>query len=814
MGKANKKRKPQVYKNHFYTRPWFLWTLLCGVTVGLLVLIGLLLFLKPYKERAEEFDFASINDLEVASSVYDNAGREIGRIYTMNRRIVRLTDLPMHFIQAITAAEDSRFFEHEGVDYIGIMRAAILNALAGRTTQGASTITQQLARNAYDLMERSLKRKIVEAFLARRIEKEFTKSEILEMYLNRIYFGSGFYGVYAAAQGYFGKEPRDLTIDESALLVGLVKSPENLTPLRHPERAKNSRNNVLLRMKTEKMLHESDYLQFKARPVVLNPKVLKDSYVLQRVRAQVIQQVGFDKAMEGGFRIYTTIDQELQQRAQEALQEQLTKVENREEYGHETYAEFQERRDRGEAGRQNYLQGAALVIDNRSGRVRALVGGRDYEDSEFNRALQARRPAGTGFTTFVYGAAFEQGDHHPASLVLDEPIDARRVMVGGITGILGEWGVESNVNYHAGEITARQALLFSKIGSTVRLGEEIGLTRVLDFVRRFGIAMPAERYFNKLFVGQEPISLKEYCRAFTAFPNGGVIPEELTLVDRIEDAEGRLVYQLPPTPPLQRVTDEETAFQVHHSLRAALEEGTGSQAYLRYGLEDETAAGKTSTAYNFTDNWFIGYNADLTCGVWAGFDFPRGIYPGAFSNETVLPIWTAIMNEAYRRQPPGEILPPGTLTPAEMCRISGRPATDYCYEVIDAEGGQRIMNRTTYTEYLKPGQAVTGRCHVHTRESDLLFDREGSLAPWIATPLPYAATGATSVIPQAPVVEGIDPYAAVVVPVLAEAIQDDVTASDGTTVRKASVVRRATGGRDDYRVSLSPPEPLNFLESF
>ena len=338
------------YKPPFYLRRWFQATVLFFLLVGIAGIIGVSMFLAPYKERAAEFDFAEINKLERASIIYDRDGFELGRIFVLNRDPVELEKVPLHLIQALVAIEDARFFEHDGVDYMGIVRASLRNVRAGSAKQGASTITQQLARNAFNLTERSYDRKLVEAFLAHRIEENFSKAEIMEMYLNRIYFGSGFYGVNAASKGYFGKDVSEISLEEAATLCGLIKSPGRLSPINNIEASKNARDYVFERMVEERMITRSEANSLQAKPIVLAPKRVERKksfeYAYEQVRQQVVAQIGFEAASEGGFHIYTTIDSKLQLAASESLVEHLDRVEQLhlentpEEDQQQTYAEF------------------------------------------------------------------------------------------------------------------------------------------------------------------------------------------------------------------------------------------------------------------------------------------------------------------------------------------------------------------------------------------------------------------------------------------------------------------------------------------
>lgn len=816
MDLLSNRRKIHLYREPFWRRRWFRWGLASVTMLTVGGTIGALLFLKPFYDRAQEFDLRLIDDLPVASVIYDRHGEEIGRIFDdENRELVTLDDVPFHLVQALMAAEDSRYFEHQGVDYIGITRAVFLNLKAGETTQGASTITQQLARNAYGLTERSVNRKLTEAFLARRIERHFTKQEILELYLNRIFFGPGAYGVRSAARRYFGKDPRDLSIEECATICGLIKSPVRLSPLRNPEESLKARNYVLDRMREEGMITLEDLDDLQAKPLVTHPDplVTRYPYVYEEVRGRLMEMLPEEEVKRGGFHIYTTVDAGLQRVAEQSLRRSLDAVEERVEYQGQTYAEYERiRQEAVEKGEDpplpRYLQGAVLTIDNSTGGILAMVGGRDYAHSKFNAALQARRASGTGFLPFLYAAAFENGAN-PTTEVADDPMDANRVMIGGLVGILGEWGVESSVNVHEGAIPARRALANSKLGASFRLGQTAGLGKIVDLARRAGIRITDEKArLPATMLGQAETTLGEYCLAYTIFPGQGRRPPGLQLIRRVVDADGKEVLRIDPrSEQLVEVIDPLTAFQTWSCLVDALEVGTGAKARARYGLEGGPFAGKTSTSYGFTDNWFLGGSAKVTTGVWCGFNRPESIFDGAFSNDTVLPAWVEVMEAVSEDREPVPLPPPSQAKRVEMCRLSGKPAGEYCYDrVPDPAGGKPTFVRSTYFEHLRPGTTVEGVCDRHQRDSDLLAE----IFSGEEADVPEEAPGfvAEAVIPTAPILLGKDPYQSEV-PVAAV---EEEEIPEGRPVAKPRVVDGDQGAQQDRLATLPRPGRLALEE--
>ena len=459
------------YKPPFYLRRWFQVLVVLSLVGVIAGAIAIYVVLDPFRQRADSFDFADINNLAKASIIYDRNGVEIERIFDLeNRDPVELEKVPYHMQQALVAIEDARYYQHDGVDYMGIVRAVFRNLKAGRQQQGASTITQQLARNAYGMTERSYERKLVEAFLAHRIEQNFSKGQIMEMYFNRIYFGSGFWGVNSASKGYFGKEIQDITVEEAATLCGLIKSPNRLSPFNNPDGSKKARDYVFERMVAEKMLTRTEANELRAKPIktVTRRQERKNSfkYPYEYIRQQVVELIGYDNASKGGFEIHTTLDSKLQSAAQNSLSSSLAKIEKRDDVKGQTYAEFEKvfekwksNMSQDEAATQlgrplpKYLQGALLAIDTKTGAIRALVGGRDFDHSAFDRTTLARRKTGTAFTPFVYATGFAQGKF-PGSKVNDFPIDAKYVPNWSFAR--DSWGMGRGGQIHAGKLDYRE----------------------------------------------------------------------------------------------------------------------------------------------------------------------------------------------------------------------------------------------------------------------------------------------------------------------------------------------------------------------
>ncbi|GEP44997.1 hypothetical protein BGE01nite_42880 [Brevifollis gellanilyticus] len=825
---------PTGLKPPFYRRVWFsalvALVLLAGVTLlGIYAVI-----VAPLREKAETYDLDEVKKLEAASIIYDRNGDELSRIFVLNRTPVSIKDIPQHFIDALTSQEDSRFFSHNGVDYIGLVRAVYLNFRAGEVTQGASTITQQLARQTFGLMERSYKRKLMEAFVAQRIEKQFSKSEILELYLNRIFFGKNFYGIQAASLGYFGKDAKDLTLWEAATLAGLIKSPNNIEPIKHPERAKKERDYVLERMVIEKHLTREEAEFAKMKPVLTAPQTTNAqlNYAYDAVRQEVAARLGEEQASSGGFKIYTSIDKEMQKKAEDSVKARLAEIEKRQGYEHQTYEQFrtiykdwrtQMTASKGDVTssvprpKPEYLQAAALVIDNSDGSVLAMVGGRDFVDSQYNRAMDSLRPVGTAFIPFIYAYGFNQANIFPMSQLLDDALGNDRVMIGGFKGILGEYGMEvPNPKWSRQNISLREALVNSNNSVTVRLGEQVMLDRGLlrpgfkDFIKATGIQSPL-RDAASTILGASEAKLDELCLAYSCFANGGKRPGALHMIQRITDANDKTVFQLDEAT-LQPVRgmDEISAWQAHTCLDEALHRGTGAISK-EYGLGDFPAGGKTGTHHEYKDLWFMGYTSAVTCGVWVGFDKQKTIFDQAFSNKLALPIWTDIVNASTKGHTAQDFNPPESAEKVEICRASGLRATDFCYDKIKAADGTSKNVRNTYFEYLRNGTPFNATCSVHTgtgitQDITAFHNHMSGISETVIPADISKYAHLDSVHIQDTIVIGLDPYNSEQPILRARPVNDD-----GSPIRRAVPVGPEDGGEpvsEQPVIKLQPPPRL------
>ncbi len=756
---------------------WFLrwWFTIPFCTLLLVALVGAVIFYKikwEYEAQARAFDYTRLEAMESASVILDRNGAPMGRIFTQNRDQVAFEQLAPSLLQAVVAAEDARFYEHTGVDVRGIARALYENWKAGKDKQGASTLTQQLARNTFPEQlpptDRSKERKLREMFVAREIEKRLTKERILDLYLNRVYFGNGFFGAEAAAKGYFGKHASELTFSESAMLCGLLRSPDKLSPWRNYSACIEERNRVLNRLLELGRVSREQYDKaFVEEPVLKNKRPIhQESYPADMVYQQVMKIVGRDRATSEGLRIYTTIDTSLQRRAEESLRAELNAVESRAEFQgqdpkahHQTYAEYvriyeaankQPVDADGKRINPEYLQGAVIAIDNKTGAILAMVGGREFQHSELNRVRQVQLPPGTAFKPLVYAAAFEKG-MFPGTAVEDAVMDNTKVMIGGTTGILGEWGPERADNRFEGTISARNALVKSKNAATVRIGMNTGIKEVTDLADSAGISSDLAEYPRTYLGGSEVVPM-DLALAYTMFPNGGVRPANTFIIRRIEDKLGNVIYE--EKPETVRVIKDTTAYEVHSCLSQVLEpEGTAERASTELGLKRYPLGGKTGTAYNFTDAWFVGYSSEITCGVWIGFDQLRGkarsgIYRGAFGKDIALPVWADIMKSSFDTYKPREFVQPRGIIRAEICRMSGGLATAKC-----VENGVT----TVYQEICTEAQAPKDPCSVHSGIAPVPVAGKAAPAGVLRARVVESQTLKTVTL-AAPTVIGTDPY--------------------------------------------------------
>jgi len=591
-----------------------------------------------YYGWAHLFDIREINEMDERSVIYDHEGKYYSRLAGENRVAVPFDKVSNDFYNALISREDTRFYKHHGIDPIGIARAVVRNLFLGGFREGASTITQQLARNSFPLGGKNLHRKLIEAALAFRIETELTKEEILAAYVNRIYFGSGTYGIEAASQTYFGKPASKLNLPESATLAGLIRSPNRFSPLNNPEGSLRERNTVLGRMRDLGLITSVQYDEASASPLLAMPRFKtspEDNWAMDAILRELELVLEPGQMNEGGLKIYTTIDGPLQAASEQAVRDRLQAVEAQPGYPHKPMSEFVGAVLDGEKSAP-YLQAAAIALDNKSGGIRAIVGGRDYENSKFHRALFGKRQAGSVIKPFVYACAFESG------IASNEPVSDDRIQPGEIPRKFGSYDPSNSDGSYRGLQPAGEGLIDSRNTMTVRLGMRAGLDRIANMIVKAGIAADPPR-FPAICLGAFETNLKDITSAYTVFPTGGVKLQPY-LIDRVFDARGNALYK--STRGRIPVINPVAARMTTSLLEDVVTRGTAARAR-EFGLTGK-AAGKTGTTNNYLDAWFVGFDPSLTCGVWVGFDKPRPIKPGGYGGALALPIWVDIIEAAKR----------------------------------------------------------------------------------------------------------------------------------------------------------------------
>ncbi len=620
------------------------------------------------------------------SKLFAADGRFVAELGLERRTLVPLTQIPKVVTAAFIITEDRRFYEHSGIDLIGVFRAGVTNVLRGGFSQGFSTITMQLARNVFPeklTREKTLLRKLREAKVARSIEVRYGKDRILELYLNQIYLGSGAYGVETASQRYFGKSVRELNLAEAATLAALPKSPARYDPRRFPDRAIQRRNTVLELMRREGSISDADASLAKAYPLRLARGRGGSSdvapYFVEWVR-QLLEEKFGERIYQDGLRVYTTLDLELQGAAERALDRQLRAVEGGSAgaFPHRTYEQIlaaAAAADEPAPGAVTpYLQGAFVALDPRNGAVRALVGGRDYDDSKFNRMTQALRQPGSTFKPIVYATAIQSG--RPPSYVLDDaPIELPQV--AGDT-----WQPRNYDLKFEGPMVMRRALYQSRNLPAIRLGMELGEQSVVDMARKFGLTTPIPEY-PSIHIGSADVIPLQMIAAYSTFANLGWRVAPLAIL-RVEDAHGKELWK-PEISRDQVLTPEESWLMVD-MMKDVLRRGSAAGAIAGTGFT-LPAGGKTGTTNDYTDVWFIGYTADLVAGVWMGFDRPQKIMTNAQGGRLAAPAWVQFMIEAYQRKPsPPDWPRPSSLVSRQVDDLTGLlanpgcPASDAYYE--------------------------------------------------------------------------------------------------------------------------------------
>lgn len=566
-----------------------------------------------------------------ATQVFDINGQLISKLFEQNRIVVSINSMSPYIPQAIVANEDTRFYSHIGIDPIGIMRAIWANIRSGGIAEGGSTVTQQLAREMFLTQEQTFTRKIKEALLAIIIERKFSKQEILQAYLNQVYFGEGAYGVEAAAQVYFGKHASELTLGQSAMIAGLARGPNLYSPYADMKAALSRRSVVLAGMVKEGYITQNSADLAQAEPIVLAGKkkrTVQASYFIDYVANELVGRYGANRVYKGGLKVYTTMDIKVQQAAEAALGD---------------------------------YQGAVLVLDPRNGYIKAMVGGRNYQESQVNRVTADIRQPGSAFKPFVYATALNKGLTANA-LIIDEPIN------------IAGYSPQNYDNKFRGAITMKKALRWSVNTASVKLAQQVDMTDVLSLTKSMGISTltPQDDNLAAALGGlTQGVSLIELTTAYTAFANSGILSRPVGII-KVLDENNQVLEEVQIKQ--QSVLRPETAYIMTDMMMGVLEDGTGTAANI-----GRPAAGKTGTTDNYETAWFIGYTPELLAGIYVGNDdrIPVGI-----SGSQVAGFWGKMMSTALANTfPQSFAVPPNIVTGIPICTDSGKLAGPNCPEI-------------------------------------------------------------------------------------------------------------------------------------
>ena len=666
-----------------------------------------------------------LGEMAQATTIYDAGDAPVFTIFKEQRLEVPFDRISPNLIKAVVSVEDQRFYDHGGVDLIRIGAAFLTNLREGRRAEGGSTITQQLARQSFLTRDKTFRRKIKEVILAAHIEREFSKQDILELYLNKVYFGDGLYGVEAAALGYFGKHASELSVEEAALLAGLIQSPSAYAPTVNLDRAVARRNVVLQAMQGTGAIDAKQYERAKRAAVRLtNALEIKESFGLyfkEQVRKELTEKFGGQRVAEGGLKVYTTLDAGLQQEAEKLVEAGIAAIEKRRGYPHPT---------RRETKGLDYLQGALVAMDPRTGAVRAMVGGRDFSESRFNRATQAKRQSGSAFKPFVYAAALESG-YSPGSLItnLNSPTATPQ----------GDW-VPEDEHSTANSMTMRSALRMSSNRAAVQVLNTVGIPSAVTYAEKLNVGTPPS--VPSLALGASEVTLLSLTAAYGAFANEGMIHAPV-LIRRVEDSDGKVLFEDKGWS--QRAVSEASAFLMSSMLSDVINHGTAYK--VRQSGFTLPAAGKTGTTNDYLDAWFVGYTPSLVTGVWVGFDQPRTIVPNGYAGDLAVPIWTSFMKTATKGDKPEWFDRPSNVVGVNVCRVSGRQPHYGCYNVVSTDEFGNLQTRSmVYTDYFVKGTVPGSTCPVHSSNAYI-----SALASVPAgTTLPGAVAGERATLPAPP----------------------------------------------------------------
>lgn len=630
------------------------------ILITTIILCTIVIFCAKFTKNLIE-DLPSISNLEnytpnIVTKIFDRNENVISELFVERRVLVPLNEIPLNLQNAFIATEDNDFFNHWGISTKGILRAAVTNFLKRKVAQGGSTITQQLSKTIFLTSERTIIRKLKELLLTVQLERNYTKEEILQLYINQIYFGAGGYGAESASKIYFDKSVRDLNLAESALIAGLPKAPNYYSPFKSIERAKQRRAVVLSRMRELNFITQEQEDEANKYPIPDRKDIQEQTagyYFIEYLRILLEPKYGTNVLHKGGLSIYTTLDINMQKAAEKALTENLDK--------------FDEERlaNSGKKGPvKKKVQGAIMAIDQKTGAIRVMVGGRDFKETKFNRAVQAKRQAGSAFKPFLYTAAIDSKQMTPASLLEDEQmvfvfdgknwnlvsrdlsyveILAEKMTDEELIDPMKIWYPVNYGNKYRGKILLREAVTKSINTCAIEVIEKISPSKVIDYARQMGIKSPLINSLS-LALGSSDVTLQEMVSAFGTLASSGVQTEPYFIV-KVVDKNGKVLESNIPSE--KEVLSPQTSYIMTNLLKGVVERGSG------YAARElgRPCAGKTGTSNDSVDAWFVGYTPQIVAGVWVGYDDRTSLGTKVTGGSLACPIWTSFMQAALKGYP-------------------------------------------------------------------------------------------------------------------------------------------------------------------
>lgn len=680
---SNESSKSRLKKTVIYLKTHRTFTYIFSIVLLLGIFFIYLIWEMPSLTQLENID------PPLVTRIYSEDGKVIHELYTHNRIYVPYDRIPQHTIEALLDTEDRDFFDHWGINLKRVPKAIFVDLITLSFRQGFSTITMQLARNLYFGFAKNIVRKFREILTAIQIERTYSKQEILEMYLNMAFFGHGTYGIQSASEKYFGKDVSELTSEESAILVAMLKGPNRYSPINYPDRVIQRRNLVLHNMLVCDDLTEAKYDSLKQLPIELQKANEVNSsapYFTEYVRIQLneLQDSLGVNVYEDGLNVYTTLNSEMQACMDSAVKKHMPELQKEVR----AYLKKNEKKLSANAAKNNTtytgisdslfekkseVQIAFVALNHRNGHILAMVGGRDFKESQFNRAVQARRQPGSAFKPFLYTAAIDNG-YSPVDKILNQP-----VVINNPDGT--RWDPENFSKDFGGLTTLRYGLIHSLNLIAARLILEIGPPVVVDYAHRMGITTPL-RPFPTLALGSSEVIPLELVNSYGVFANQGVWVKPVSIT-RIEDRYGNIIYESKTTQ--KEVLNRATSYIITDMLEDAINKGTGGSARWKFNFT-EPAAGKTGTTDNYTDAWFVGFTPLITAGVWVGLDDPQlKLGNGQTGAHAALPFWADFMKSVYDtlNLPANEFKQPPEVIRLQICEESGKIATNFCPKVVN-----------------------------------------------------------------------------------------------------------------------------------